>query len=34
MRELSQTIKALDAEITGLVAQIAPHLLIEPGFGP
>ena len=30
----SQTIKALEAEIADLVAQIAPHLLCEPGFGP
>ena len=34
IRELSQTIKALEAEIAGLIAQIAPHLLSEPGFGP
>lgn len=34
IRELSQTIKALEAEITDLVARIAPHLLTEPGFGP
>ena len=34
LRELTQTIKALEAEITALVAQIAPHLLAEPGFGP
>ena len=34
IRELSQTIKALEAEIADLVAQIAPHLLAEPGFGP
>ena len=34
IRELSQTIKALEAEIAGLVAEIAPHLLTEPGFGP
>jgi transposase len=34
IRELSQTIKALEAEIAGLVAQIAPQLLSEPGFGP
>jgi len=32
--ELSQTIKALEAEIAGLVATIAPQLLSEPGFGP
>jgi transposase len=34
IRELSQAIKALEAEIASLVAQIAPHLLTEPGFGP
>ena len=34
IRELSQTIKALEAEIAQLVAQIAPQLLSEPGFGP
>src|SRR4051812_37292965 len=34
IRELSQTIKALEAEIADLVAHIAPHLLTEPGFGP
>ncbi len=34
IRELSQSIKALEAEIADLVAQIAPHLLPEPGFGP
>ena len=34
IRELTQTIKALEAEIADLVAQIAPHLLAEPGFGP
>jgi transposase len=33
-RELSQTIKALEAEIAQLVARIAPQLLPEPGFGP
>ena len=32
--ELSQTIKALEAEIAQLVAQIAPQLLSEPGLGP
>src|SRR4051794_20101825 len=32
--ELSRTIKALEAEIAGLVATIAPQLLSEPGFGP
>jgi transposase len=34
IRELSQTIKALQREIAGLVAGIAPQLLSEPGFGP
>src|SRR5215212_4493094 len=34
IRELSQAIKALEAEIAGLVAQIAPQLLNELGFGP
>ena len=34
IRALSQTIKALQREIAQLVAQIAPQLLSEPGFGP
>jgi transposase len=34
IRELSQTIKALEREIAQLVANIAPQLLSEPGFGP
>jgi transposase len=34
IRELSQTIKALEREIAGLVATVAPQLLDEPGFGP
>jgi transposase len=34
IRELSQTIKRLQREIAQLVAQIAPQLLTEPGFGP
>jgi transposase len=34
IRELSQTIKALEVEIAQLVAAIAPQLLDEPGFGP
>ena len=34
LRELSQTIDALEAEIADLVAQVAPQLLAEPGFGP
>src|SRR3954465_15219375 len=34
VRELSQTIKALEREIAQLVAKLAPQLLSEPGFGP
>jgi transposase len=34
IRELSQTIKTLQREIAQLVAQLAPQLLTEPGFGP
>src|SRR5215216_4073286 len=34
IRELSQTIKALEREIAQLVAKIAPQLLDELGFGP
>ena len=34
VRELTHTIKALEREIAELVAQIAPQLLTEPGFGP
>ena len=34
IRELTQTIKALEAEIAQLVARIAPRLLSEPGLGP
>ena len=34
LRELTQTINDLEAEIARLVAQIAPQLLTEPGFGP
>ena len=34
MRELTQTIKALQAEITVLVTEIAPQLVAEPGCGP
>ena len=34
IRELTQTINALETEIADLVSQIAPHLLAEPGFGP
>ena len=33
IRELSQTIKTLEAEIAQLVARIAPQLLPEPGSG-
>jgi transposase len=33
LSELSQTIDALEAEIAELVAQVAPQLLAEPGFG-
>jgi transposase len=34
IQELSQTIKALEAEIAQLVGEIAPQLLAEPGIGP
>ncbi|WP_053226998.1 IS110 family transposase [Solirubrobacter soli] len=34
IRELSQTIKTLEAGIAKLVGQVAPQLLTEPGFGP
>ena len=34
LRELTHAIKALEAEIAELVAQLAPQLLSEPGFGP
>jgi transposase len=34
LRELTQAINALEHEIAGLVGQVAPHLLTEPGFGP
>ena len=34
LRELSRTIDALEAEIADLVAEVAPQLLAEPGFGP
>jgi transposase len=33
LRELTQAIKALEAEIAELVGQVAPQLLTEPGFG-
>src|SRR5215213_6341343 len=34
LRELTQAINALKTEIAALVAQVAPQLLSEPGFGP
>src|SRR3954454_22908919 len=34
IRELSQTINALEKDIAGLVSRIAPQLLDEPGVGP
>ena len=34
LRELTQAITALEVEIAELVAQVAPQLLSEPGFGP
>jgi len=34
LRELTQTIKALEAEIADLARQLAPGLLAEPGCGP
>jgi transposase len=34
LRELTQTIRALEAEIAELVGRIAPQLPTEPGFGP
>src|SRR5215216_671766 len=34
LRELTQAIKAEIAKLVGQVAQIAPQLLCEPGFGP
>jgi len=34
LRELSRSIDALEREISGLVAEVAPQLLTEPGFGP
>src|SRR4051812_2649319 len=34
LRELSQTIDALEAQIAELVAEVAPQSLAEPGFGP
>jgi transposase len=34
LHELSHTIDALETQIADLVAQAAPQLLTEPGFGP
>jgi transposase len=34
MRELTHTIDTLQAQINELVAEVAPQLLAEPGFGP
>ena len=34
LRELTQAINELETEIADLVAQVAPQLLREPGFGP
>jgi transposase len=34
LRELTVAVKALEAEIADLVAQVAPQILDEPGFGP
>ena len=34
IRELSQTINALEKDIAGFVGRIAPQLLDEPGVGP
>src|SRR4051794_32559734 len=34
LRELTIAVDALEAEIADLVAQVAPQLLAEPGFGP
>ena len=34
LRELTQTIRALEAEIADLVGHLAPHLVAEPGCGP
>ena len=34
LRELTVAADALEAEIADLVAQVAPRLLAEPGFGP
>ena len=34
LHELTLSINALEREIAHLVAELAPHLLTEPGFGP
>ena len=34
LRELTLAINVLEREITELVTQLAPQLLVEPGFGP
>jgi transposase len=34
LRELTVSLNELETEIAALVAQFAPHLLDEPGFGP
>jgi transposase len=34
LRELTVAVDALEAEIADLVAQVAPQLLTQPGFGP
>jgi transposase len=34
VRELTLAINRLERELTELVSQIAPQLLVEPGFGP
>src|SRR3954447_2182528 len=34
IRELSQSIKALEADIAVLVGELAPQLLDDPGVGP
>jgi transposase len=34
LRELTATINDLKREISALIAELAPHLLTQPGFGP
>ena len=34
LRELTAAVDALEAELAALVAEVAPQLLSEPGFGP